>query len=686
MPLIQSSSKKALQKNIATEIKAGKDPKQATAIAYSVQRENDEITGLNFNNIIIGEDKINNFSNRLHSMLRELSNYLDGWDKSIYSIDKDEVNLLNKVEPNKALSKINEIRNFIRNNDMLIKELEKRDTITQKTGRDFRNRINELLKDLKLAEEVANRTIILRNKAGVKDCNAHKSKDSLINDSFTYRMFGTTGIKVVKGLTLEEAKKLLKNNRLLGYDGEILDESTGNLIKDELTEYQIVYKGKVLRTLYSLSEARYVKSSYIKMGMYVEIIETSTGRRIDCMKKFKVHYDCRSFIVNAKDNRDAATKVINKVKDDGKLVSKYIKKLPDGTPATSAIVEHPNGYTFISSIIKEDKDFINLYLAEEYAKRLGYVKTNDSKVKDVDTESEKKIKGVKWVGKSYDEVKDLLQKVGLIRIVNQYPSAGRLRVTFTDKNNSDMLTLYFSLNADKKPNKVLTAELNYNMIDSAIKDTFEIYQNDLYKVILDGSWVEITNRKGETIYSGNTNARTAKEAFEIAKKKHIIDSEIKDESNEEKYKKELAYWQDLYMNRKLITSSELSKKAAELRKKYNIKDKAFRVTHKDKTFTVVAKDKKDAALKIAKHMNNKLKDWTEISTDTFIKNAKMGKYKGKSFMNYGENGRSHTQGLYVENDRGNIYGTVGLTFKEQADLMRQGLFKVVNAAGGSELK
>ena len=40
--LIQSSSEEALQKNIKTEIEAGKDPKQAAAIAYSVQRKNDE--------------------------------------------------------------------------------------------------------------------------------------------------------------------------------------------------------------------------------------------------------------------------------------------------------------------------------------------------------------------------------------------------------------------------------------------------------------------------------------------------------------------------------------------------------------------------------------------------------------------------------------------------------------------
>ena len=35
MPLKKGSSKKVIQENIRTEIRAGKDPKQAVAIAYS---------------------------------------------------------------------------------------------------------------------------------------------------------------------------------------------------------------------------------------------------------------------------------------------------------------------------------------------------------------------------------------------------------------------------------------------------------------------------------------------------------------------------------------------------------------------------------------------------------------------------------------------------------------------------
>jgi len=39
MPLKKSKSKEAFKENVKKEIEAGKDPKQAVAIAYSVKRK-----------------------------------------------------------------------------------------------------------------------------------------------------------------------------------------------------------------------------------------------------------------------------------------------------------------------------------------------------------------------------------------------------------------------------------------------------------------------------------------------------------------------------------------------------------------------------------------------------------------------------------------------------------------------
>lgn len=39
MPLNKSKSKKAFKENVATEIKAGKKPSQAVAIAYSIKNK-----------------------------------------------------------------------------------------------------------------------------------------------------------------------------------------------------------------------------------------------------------------------------------------------------------------------------------------------------------------------------------------------------------------------------------------------------------------------------------------------------------------------------------------------------------------------------------------------------------------------------------------------------------------------
>jgi hypothetical protein len=45
MPLIKSKSKEAFNKNVATEVKAGKPVKQAVAIAYSEKRSANKKAG-----------------------------------------------------------------------------------------------------------------------------------------------------------------------------------------------------------------------------------------------------------------------------------------------------------------------------------------------------------------------------------------------------------------------------------------------------------------------------------------------------------------------------------------------------------------------------------------------------------------------------------------------------------------
>lgn len=45
MPLKKSTSDKAFKKNVETEMKSGKDQKQALAIAYSVKRDAEKKRG-----------------------------------------------------------------------------------------------------------------------------------------------------------------------------------------------------------------------------------------------------------------------------------------------------------------------------------------------------------------------------------------------------------------------------------------------------------------------------------------------------------------------------------------------------------------------------------------------------------------------------------------------------------------
>ena len=350
MPLIQSASKEALQKNIATEIKAGKDPKQASAIAYSVQREN----------------------------------------------------------------------------------------------------------------------------------------DSSVNDA-RYVIY---------------AKGTENGNRALYYKKEGSPRYSYERDADEFTE----------------EEANRI-SNYKGKYVWVKVKIGDKG-----MKNFKVTYDSRSFIVKAKDKKDAAEKVMHKVIDEGELVSKYEKEV-NGTPVTSAIIKHKKGFSFISGIIREDRDFNDLESAKAYAQRLGYITLNDSKIKDKRIPAKLK---AELLAKT-EEFIDTYNIRGFVKIdivKNMITVEAEIGYNMLDKLMNDLTTVLnkygHGATFDLAPNGKATAILR----DAKLKmnDTLEILQKDNYKVILDGSWLEIVTTSGETIYSGNTTARTVREAYDMAKKQHIIDA------------------------------------------------------------------------------------------------------------------------------------------------------------------
>ena len=98
--LIQSSSKEAFSKNMATEIKSGKDPKQAAAIAYSVQRANDSISQYKPGMDTTGLWQVSHIKNNINQSLLVRAN------------SKEEaINKVVKHSPNSEIIGVNEYPN-----------------------------------------------------------------------------------------------------------------------------------------------------------------------------------------------------------------------------------------------------------------------------------------------------------------------------------------------------------------------------------------------------------------------------------------------------------------------------------------------------------------------------------------------------------------------------------------------
>jgi hypothetical protein len=66
MPLIKRKSQKAFEKNISTEVKAGKPAKQAVAIAYDVQRRAKKAEGGSMHSDVAMDKKLIKKAVKMH--------------------------------------------------------------------------------------------------------------------------------------------------------------------------------------------------------------------------------------------------------------------------------------------------------------------------------------------------------------------------------------------------------------------------------------------------------------------------------------------------------------------------------------------------------------------------------------------------------------------------------------------
>ena len=360
--LIQSGSEEAFKKNIATEIRAGKDPKQAAAIAYSVQRENDNTIKdsiakvENIGKFTLWQDEdtkeyyfdatISRSGKKLHPLgTKDINKAREKVKKELEWITDSAIEDSYYTESEKkdkqfVKNAIEEMEGYINNWNFLtarqkrdigssreqlkarVAELKQVKDSSIKDSSDYainyrnsytgeRNKetikANSAIDAIKeFADAVALRGWGTRNidiisispndghmrlygslqallaSREFRDCN------TVVNDSepknWTYVMFGTTGEKKVENLTKAEAEHLLKNNKLLGYDGKIFET---NLVRDAIT-YGITpafkwNKGnrKPERVAKTYDDAVYIKNSLERAdGISYVIFEIETNKKV----------------------------------------------------------------------------------------------------------------------------------------------------------------------------------------------------------------------------------------------------------------------------------------------------------------------------------------------------------------------------------------------------------------------
>lgn len=204
--LIESGSEEAFKKNIATEIRSGKDPKQAAAIAYSIQRENDSAEDKNYTYVMFGST--GKFETK-NLTLKEADNLLKnnvklGYEGEIIDqtngrkIASSKLNRYDSIEdiPLKARQEMENSSDKEATLLGILNELQQEvDKATNK--QEIKEKAEKILNDLKIKFNLKNKNYI--------------KLDSLKQYEISYVKDGINHIDIVKAENLREA--ILKMNK-----------------------------------------------------------------------------------------------------------------------------------------------------------------------------------------------------------------------------------------------------------------------------------------------------------------------------------------------------------------------------------------------------------------------------------------------------------------------------------------
>lgn len=252
--LIQSGSEEAFKKNIATEIKAGKDPKQAAAIAYNIQRENDskvkDMPKGVFNRYFAVSNGASETYKSREEMMKDLHTFGDD-EVYVYSLKNEkDIQNLGSEDFMFVYKEGKIIKKGPMKRDSAIKDKSIADAklvIPMRTARENLPDIDEDLHwyntrygSLDFDKNDSYLTIVGSQSDLDKFVKQYHLNDSRINwevndsnntepKNWVYVMYGANNKEYkVENLTRVEAEHLLKNNKLLGFEGKIFENIRNN--------------------------------------------------------------------------------------------------------------------------------------------------------------------------------------------------------------------------------------------------------------------------------------------------------------------------------------------------------------------------------------------------------------------------------------------------------------------------